>query len=165
MKAKDKLRIYLDTSVISFYFAEDAPEKMALTRKFFDELEDNHQYEVCISFLVLRELGNTKDIGLRKQLLDFTAKLQATILEPAPAVEEITKLFVQKGIIPQKVQDDAIHLALALVNRMDYILSWNFKHMVRPATRKALRELAITEGYKIVEITTPEEVLRGEENQ
>ena len=84
-------------------------------------------------------------------------------MEPTNEVETITEKFLKIGIIPRKVQADAIHLALAIVNRMDYILSWNFKHLVRPATRKAVREFAILEGYKIVEITTPEEVLQDGE--
>ena len=158
-----KTKIYLDTSVISFYFAEDAPEKMAITRKFFDEELKDGGYEIFLSYLVLRELGNTKESERRNKLLNFAGQLQAEMLQPTVEVETITKKFLETGIIPPKVQDDAIHLALAIINRMDYILSWNFQHLVRPATRKAVREFAISEGYKIVEITTPEEVLRGGE--
>ena len=158
-----KLKIYLDTSVISFYFAEDAPEKMAITRKFFDEKLKESDYEIFLSYLVIGELGNTKDLKKRNQLLSFAAQLQAAILHPTAETEIITQRFLEIGIIPAKVQADAIHLALAIANRMDYILSWNFQHLVRPATRKAVREFAISEGYKIVEITTPEEVLEGGE--
>jgi hypothetical protein len=57
---------------------------------------------------------------------------------------------------------DAVHLSLALVNRMDYIISWNFEHMVRPKTREAVLEFALKEGYKNVAITTPEEIIKGE---
>ena len=159
----DKIKIYLDTSVINFYFAEDAPEKMAITKQFFDQELKKGGYEIFLSNLVLRELANTKDSDRRNKLLTFAGELQAEILEPTNEVETITEKFLKTGIIPPKVQADAIHLALAIVNRMDYILSWNFQHLVRPATRKAAREFAILEGYKIVEITTPEEVLQDGE--
>jgi hypothetical protein len=158
-----KIKIYIDTSVISFYYAEDAPEKMAITRKFFDEKLKESGYEIFLSYLVLRELGNTKELDHRNKLLLFAGQLQAEILQPTAETETITEKFLEAGLIPPKVRADAIHLALAIVNRMDYILSWNFQHLVRPATRKAVREFAISEGYKIVEITTPEEVLQGGE--
>jgi hypothetical protein len=53
-----KTKLYLDTSVISFYYAEDAPEKMVVTRKFFDQELVKEEYEVYISDLTIRELSN-----------------------------------------------------------------------------------------------------------
>lgn len=157
----DKIKIYLDTSVINFYFAEDAPEKMAITKQFFDQELKKGGYEIFHPTWCFE--ANTKDSDRRNKLLTFAGELQAEILEPTNEVETITEKFLKTGIIPRKVQADAIHLALAIVNRMDYILSWNFQHLVRPTTRKAVREFAILEGYKIVEITTPEEVLQDGE--
>lgn len=157
-----KAKIYLDTSVISFYFAEDAPEKMAITRQFFEEVLADSNYEIYLSYLVIDELSNTTDIELPSKLLGFAQELSAEILKQNEEVGEVAKLFVQENIIPVKYQDDAIHLALALVNGMDYIVSWNFKHLVKPKTRKSVRAFAIKEGYKEIEITTPEEVASDE---
>ena len=65
---------------------------------------------------------------------------------------------MQEGVIPVKYSDDAIHLALALCNNIDYVFSWNFKHMVKLKTKKAIWAFAIKEGYKELEIVSPQEV-------
>ncbi len=154
-----KPKVYLDTSVISFYFAEDAPEKMPITRVFFNELLPQGKYEVCISSLVLKELENTKDDTLRLKLLDFANELNAKVLDLTDEVNQIAKRFTEDGYIPMKYKGDAVHLAFALYHNIDYVVSWNFKHIVRPRTKDAVKIIAIKEGLKEVKIFTPEEVI------
>lgn len=158
-----KPKTYLDTSVISFYFADDSPEKREITRKFFDQELQSGKYEVYISNLNIEELSNTTDLNLRKKFIEFVHDLSAERLPVTDEVEQIVEIFIQEEIIPAKYRDDAIHLALALYNSMDYIVSWNFKHIVKPKTKKAVRSFAIKEGYKDIEIITPQEVTENEE--
>jgi predicted nucleic acid-binding protein len=157
-----KLKLYLDTSVISFYFAEDAPEKMAVTRRFFDEELSKAGYEIYLSALTLEELGNCNDLALQRKLVEFVSGLPAIILESTGEVDAISKRLDEDGVIPTKYLDDAVHLGLALMSGMDYVVSWNFKHLVKPKTKKAVRILCIQEGYKEIEIVTPEEVADDE---
>jgi len=157
-----KTKIYLDTSVISFYFAEDAPEKMTITRKFFDQELAKGRHEIYLSALTIEELANCKDLILQDNLVKFAYTLPAQILESTAESDEISQQFVTEGIIPTKYLDDAIHLAIALLNEMDYIVSWNFKHLVKPKTKKAVRAFSIKEGYKEIEIITPEEMVADE---
>ncbi|MCL6592242.1 MAG: PIN domain-containing protein [Firmicutes bacterium] len=154
-----RTKIYLDTSVISFYFAEDAPEKMPITREFFDELLPQGKYEVFISSLVFEELGNTMDDVQRLKLLRFADELKAETLILSDEVEQISRKFIDAGYIPVKYKEDAVHLAFALYHNIDYIVSWNFKHIVRPRTKDAVKIVAIMEGLKEVKILTPEEVI------
>jgi len=149
----------MDTSVISFYFAEDAPEKMPITKEFFNELLPQGKYEVCLSSLVLEELGNTKDDNQRLKLLRFANELKAEVLVLSDEVEQIARQFTDDGYILIKYKEDAVHLAFALYHNIDYIVSWNFKHIVRPRTKDAVRIVAIREGLKEVKILTPEEVI------
>ena len=65
-----RLRIYLDTSVINFLFADDAPEKRDATRDFFARYVDTGHYEVAVSVLVVAEIERTRDAVRRKTLLD-----------------------------------------------------------------------------------------------
>jgi predicted nucleic acid-binding protein len=153
-----KKRIYLDTSAISFYYAEDAPEKMAATRKFFDQELSNGKYELCLSALTIEELGGCVNPDLRAKLLKFAYELPADILESTEEITQTGQQLVDDGVIPAKYQDDGLHLAFALLNGIDYIASWNFKHIVKPKTKAAVRAFAIKEGYKLLEIITPEEV-------
>ncbi|MCL6592034.1 MAG: PIN domain-containing protein [Firmicutes bacterium] len=153
-----KPKLYLDTSVISFYFAEDTPEKMAVTRKFFEEALKNGQYEIFSSEITLRELGNCTDPVLQDQLVGFAAELPVTYLPVTSQVGDLALEFVSEGLIPEKYQEDALHLAFALIHDIDYVVSWNFKHIVKPKTKKAVKIIALKEGFKQIEIITPEEV-------
>jgi len=157
-----KLRIYLDTSVINFYFAEDSPEKMAITREFFKDILTKDRYEVYISLLVLEELGNTKDMEYRKRLIEFTDELKAEVLLANTEINRIAKQFTDDGYIPEKYKEDALHLAFALFYNIDYIVSWNFKYIVRPKTKDAVKIIAIKEGIRELKIVTPEEVAADE---
>jgi predicted nucleic acid-binding protein len=159
-----KLKIYLDTSVINFFFAEDSPEKMKITREFFNDILLNGRYEAYISLLVLEEIGNTKDLERRNQLIEFTNELQAEVLTANTEINRIAKQFTDDGYIPDKYKEDALHLAFALFYNIDYIVSWNFKHIVRPRTKDAVRIVAVKEGIKEVKILTPEEVI-GDESE
>jgi predicted nucleic acid-binding protein len=158
-----KPRIYLDTSVINFYFAEDAPERMAVTRKFFDEELASGNYETYISLLVLDELEETKDQALRDKLVSLANQCITEVFPLTDEVNAIAVKFVEEGIIPEKYKDDGLHLALALTNNIDYIVSWNFKHIVKLKTKRAVKAFSIKEGYKEIEITTPQEVVENED--
>jgi len=154
-----RAKIYLDTSVISFYFADDAPEKMPITRKFFDEVLPKDNYEVCLSTLVLEELEKTLNVDHRVKMLTFTGELHAQIFTLTEEINRISKQFIEEGYIPAKYKEDAVHLAFSLFYNVDYIVSWNFKHIVRPRTKDAVRIIAIKEGLKELKILTPEEVI------
>ena len=108
------------------------------------------------------EFGKRPQKALRDKLIEFANGLSARILESTEEIDEISQKFVEEEVIPAKYIDDAVHLALALHNGMDYIVSWNFKHLVKPKTKKAVRVFCIKEGYKETEIVTPEEVTADE---
>jgi len=158
-----KLKLYLDTSVINFYFAEDAPEKMAVTRRFFDQELASGKYETYISLLVLDELEETPDPKLREKLVNLARQYVTEVFPVNDEVDLMAAKFLEAGIVPEKYQDDALHLALALVNNVDYLVSWNFQHIVKLKTKRAVKMYAIKEGYKEFEITTPEEVVDHED--
>jgi hypothetical protein len=145
-------------------FAEDAPEKMPITQEFFDHTIANNRdkYEVCLSPLVLEELGKTVDSAHRARLLSLAYGLQAQVFTLTPEINRIAKQFIDEGFIPIKYKEDALHLAFSIFYGVDYIASWNFKHIVKPKTKDAVRIVSIREGMKEVKILTPEEVVADE---
>ena len=78
-------------------------------------------------------------------------------------VSRLAKQFVEEKYIPVKYQEDGLHLAFALIYNADYLMSWNFKHIVKMQTREAVKIVALKEGYKPFEIITPEEVVANED--
>ena len=72
--------------------------------------------------------------------------------------------FSDEGIIPQKYQDDALHIALATYNEADAVISWNFKHMVKLKTIRGVNGINKMLGYKELEILTPQSWLLEDDN-
>jgi len=139
-----KLRIYLDTSVINFLFADDAPEKRDVTRKFFEKHISN--YEVFVSAVVLDEIRRTRDISKRDRLLGAITSRDMKQLPLEPETE--------------MKNDDALHLAICTVHSIDVLISWNFEHLAN--INKERRVLAVNQElgyYYPMRITTPLEVM------
>ena len=72
---------------------------------------------------------------------------------------ELASEYIKKGIIPLRYEDDAFHIAVASVNNIDAIISWNFKHIVKLKTKKEVLGVNALMGYKEIEIYSPLEVI------
>ena len=126
-----KSTIYLDTSVINFLFADDSPEKKEITVDFFDNFVKLGVYDTFITEYVIAEINQTTDIEERLRLLKIVEDYPIEIL-PVDKVEEIGLLaqnYLDNGIMPPKKLFDALHVAFCVVSKIDYLVSWNFKHL------------------------------------
>jgi len=158
-----KLKLYLETSVWNFLFAEDAPEQRDKTKIFFDEIKEG-KYEIYISPLVITEIERTIDKKKRAVLLDTIRKYRPKELTGREDENsELATQYLKNKVVPQKYKDDATHIAIAVVHQMDVMVSWNLRHIVKLATRTKVNGINKLEGYKEIEICTPEEVIEVEE--
>jgi len=154
-----KLKIYLDTSIINFLFADDAPEYMYSTKDFFDNYL--HDYHVYISEIVHVEIKKTKD-KKRKNLLesaiqDYQIEVYDTLNDE---IEALAGKYVKEGIIPEKKYDDALHIAFATYYEFDILLSWNFKHLANIKKQMEVNSINEREGYsKKLYLLNPLEVI------
>jgi predicted nucleic acid-binding protein len=126
-----KSTIYLDTSVINFLFADDSPEKKEITVDFFDNFVKMGIYDTYITEYVIAEINQTTDNEERLRLLKIVEDYPIEIL-PVDKVEEIGLLaqnYLDNGIMPPKKLFDALHVAFCVVSKIDYLVSWNFKHL------------------------------------
>jgi len=157
-----KLKIYLDTSVINFLFADDAPEKKQATVEFFDQYVKLEIYEVYISDIVIAEIQETKNETKRKKLLQVLNKypIEYVQFQNTSDIEFLASTYIEKGIIPQQKQVDAIHVATATVNEMDVLLSWNYKHLANIfRERRIIAENVIHNYWHNLRILTPLELI------
>ena len=152
-----KTRIYLDTSVLSGYYADDSPEKRDITRKFFDEIFGG-EYEAVISLLVLEEIGKAPETKKTKmlKLIDEYGIGTVSITEEA---ENLADAYVKDGIIPMKYREDAVHIASAVTGKVQILISWNMKHMVKLKTINGVNSINIQAGHPEIDLRTPEEML------
>ena len=147
-----KTKVYLDTSVISALFDERTPERLAMTSILWSKLND---YDVFISELVVKEVERANEQNKGKMAL---AVKDFTVLKVSKEAEELAHTYVKQGIFPEKYFDDALHVALASVNQIGILLSWNFTHLVKLKTRRMVSMVNLTKDIMPVEIVSPPEL-------
>ncbi|MGD2250913.1 MAG: type II toxin-antitoxin system VapC family toxin [Candidatus Methanofastidiosia archaeon] len=147
-----KPTIYLDTSVISALFDERTPERLALTKEFWKKIPD---YQVYISETTEKEMEAASET-LKKKMIQVTKDFK--ILPVKEEVENLANEYIKKGIFPERYKDDALHVSVATVNRIMYLLSWNFKHMVKVRTRRTVNLVNELQGYPSIELLAPPEL-------
>jgi len=149
-----KLKIYLDTSVIGYLYQETQPEKMSDTKKLWEQIK-NGIYEVLISDLLLEELNNNPNEEIKNILLEFLAEIDYEIISVSPEMERLAVSIISRGILTKKSYEDCLHIAAALVNDCNLLVSWNFKHLVNIRTINSVRAISNLEGYRSIDIVTP----------
>ncbi|MDR2089410.1 MAG: hypothetical protein LBP73_08655 [Clostridiales Family XIII bacterium] len=153
-------KVYLETTVFNFCFADDAPEKKKDTLKLFEEIREG-KYEPYTSNAVLVELAKDAE-PKRGQMLALIETHNVGVL-PAHADElRLARIYVAEGVIPGKYATDALHIASTTVNDLDFIVSCNFKHIVKRKTIMMTESINLREGYKRIGIFSPTEVIENE---
>jgi predicted nucleic acid-binding protein len=150
-----KLKLYLDTSVPSAYFDTKNGLRCKVTKYWWDKVMFS-EYEVFVSNVTIAELTETKNDDLRESFLELVKDIH--ILEIIDGTKELAEDYIKNGIIPEEYLDDAIHIALATLHGADLIVSWNFKHMVNPLTRRQIKAINLLNGLREIDIVSPEEL-------
>ncbi|MBD5487891.1 MAG: type II toxin-antitoxin system VapC family toxin [Lachnospiraceae bacterium] len=156
-----KLKVYLDTSVISHLIQEDVPEKMADTRQLW-EMFRSGRYDVYLSTVTLEEIDDCPE-PKRGRLYDYLKQIDYTLLRVDDDVSEIATQIIEMGILTKKSYDDCQHIGVAIINECDCIVSWNFKHIVNIKTIRGVRAITNLKGHKPIEILNPSVLLESEE--
>ena len=154
-------RIYLETSVFNFYFADDAPDKRQDTIKLFAEIKAG-LYVPYTSAYVLQELARAEE-PRQSCMVALIGEYDMRFLEQSDAIRSLAGLYVSEGIIPAKHLTDALHIAAATVNDLDVIVSYNFQHIVKRKTVTMTEVVNLREGYKRIGIFSPTEVIENDE--
>lgn len=152
-----KLKIYLDTSVISHLQADDVPEKMAITNDLWKQIQAG-RYKACISEMVLQELSNCYE-EKRQNLLGKIADIDFEFYEINNDVTELAQKYIKAGAFTDKHLEDALHVACASVNTCNAVVSWNFKHIVKLTAMLLVNGVNRQEGYMELEIVSPEVIV------
>ena len=157
-----KLKVYLDTSVISYLYQLDAPLRMEDTLEVW-EMFRNKKYDVYISNIVLNEISGCNEEKLNI-LLEYLNEIEYTVVETDENTVELAEKFIDFGILRQKSFDDCQHIAAAILAGCDIIISWNFKHIVNVKTVRGVKVITTLEGYKDLMIYPPSVLLESEDD-
>jgi len=148
-----KLKLYLDTSVISHLKQDDVLDKMADTLQLWEEIKAG-LYEVVISDVTLEEIGKCTP-EKRNILFDYLSMIEYSVINSTPEIYDVAEIIIAMGILRPKSYDDCVHISSAVISECDYIISWNFKHMVNIKTINGVRAISLLHGYKQIDIIQP----------
>ena len=156
-----KIKVYLDTSVISYLQQEDSPERMKDTLALWEQFESG-KFDVYLSQVTLDEVGECRE-PKRTLLFKYISRINYTKLEITTETIKLANQIIKMGILTPKSFDDCQHIATAVVYGCDCIISWNFKHIVNIKTIRGVRAITNLEGYKSIDIMNPSVLLGGDE--
>lgn len=152
-----KIKYYLDTTIFNFVFTEGDAEKKDITLKLFKDLPLIAE-GVYISDEVIREISRA-DEPRKSQLEGLLRETDPLLIEVDIEAEELAERYIKERIIPVRYRSDALHIAVAVINGIEAIVSWNFEHIVKLKTRVMVNGVNRLLGYHEIEICSPEEVV------
>lgn len=114
------------------------------------------KYELYVSVLVLDEIrqGDATAAGAR-----LAATEECEVLPFPPEAQELSRALLASRLIPSKAQTDAAHIATAAVHGLDFLMTWNCRHIANAAIVEKLRAICVAEGYSAPVICTPHEMM------
>ena len=157
-----RVKIYLDTSVISCLDAPQTPERMIHSQLFW-ETAKRGEYELVISNVTLDEMNacpEPKRSFMRVKLAEIP---YLTRVEESDEATRLADLYLSEGGLSSASRNDAIHLAIATIEKCDCVASWNLKHMVNIRAKKAVTLVNNREDYEPLEIWLPSSLIIDEE--
>jgi len=153
-----KQRIYIDTSIVGGYFDEEFKEA---TIKLFERFE-NKEIIFVISDLLDLELLNAPP-KVKEHLLKYnTDKFER--VELTEEAIQLANAYINAKVVGKTSLEDCRHIAIATINKVDVLVSWNFKHIVNLDRIKGYNSVNLRLGYSIIEIRSPKDLVNYEDN-
>lgn len=154
-----KLKVYLETTIPSLLTAWPNRDviiagQQQATRAWWDERRE--LYELFVSVIVMKEAqrGDPTAVADRLRALEY-----CQILPFPTEAEGLTRALMASGLIPANAEADAAHIATAAVHGMDFLLTWNCRHIANAAIVEKLRDVCEGEGFPAPVICTPHELM------
>lgn len=153
------MRIFIETTIPSYLVARPSRDivqtaRQQITRDWWDRCRGGH--ELFTSQIVLDEAG-AGDADMARARLELLAPLP--LLDISETVLKFAENILNSAILPPDADRDAAHIATATVHGIDALLSLNFRHLVNASVQSRLRRLALSDGYDLPVICTPEELM------
>ncbi len=157
-------KIYIETSIVSYLTARPSNNLIAAAwqKETIDWWEtQKDRFDLYISEVVIEEASRGDESAASRRLL---ALEDIEVLQLNEASIALSKALIDEGGIPKKALDDAFHVAIAAVEVIDFLLTWNCRHIDNAEMKPIIRKIIETHGYQCPEIATPTELMGVQED-
>ena len=153
--------VYIETSILGYLTARPSRDvvvaaNIEITREWWDTRRSD--FQLYSSQAVVKETSQG-DAQIASQRLEILRNL--ALLELNQSVLDLAENFLGRSNLPAKADVDAVHIAAATVHGMDYLLTWNCKHIANAQIQRKLAEISFDLGYELPILCTPYELLGG----
>ncbi len=154
---------YIETTIPDYYTAKNARSILQMSRQIAtQDWWDGgcSGFELVTSTETLNEAGEGAADMAEERLALLRGIRVLTIIDEAA---DLARSLVGSGLVPTIASPDAVHIALASVHEMDFLVTWNFKHIANPHIRERLRKKISDSGHRMPVMCSPEELLNEDE--
>src|SRR5688572_12662569 len=150
--------VYVETSVISYYASRPSRDivtaaRQTLTQEWWEDARQ--RFDLYVSVLVVEEAKAGGTEAAQRRLAAISG---LPVLEINDAAEKLGKRLLDGGAIPSSRAEDALHISLATVHGIDFLLTWNFRHINNAEMKALIRTIIEAAGYEFPVICSPEEL-------
>ena len=156
-----KKTVYIETTVVSYLTARPTGDLVGaawqkITAHWWET--QRGRFDLRASEVTVSEAGRG-DAGAAARRL--AALADVALLPVTNAAVELSEALVRGDAVPEKAESDAMHVAVAAVHGVDYLLTWNCRHLDNAETKPVMRRICGEWGYVVPEICTPQELMGG----
>lgn len=160
---EDKPTLYVETTIPSYLASRPSRDiiiaaRQQTTHEWWNEERSRFKLYISQTVLIEVRVGNT---GLAKLRASYFKDIE--ILPVAEEIERLAREYISVLGIPEKLALDALHLAYAVAYNLDYLLTWNCKHLAHGEIRRKLKRYNNAVGLDVPEIVTPDELMGRDE--
>ena len=154
----NKPTIYMETTVVGHLAARQQPDIIVAARQLATHAwwKRRHEYDVFVSQIVLDECGSGDPTAASERLEMIRGIM---VLDVKREADDLAMLLTTCHGIPETEPRDALHIAIAAVGGLQYLLTWNFRHIANPSTRGVIEDICRDAGYTPPIICSPDELL------
>lgn len=158
-----KAKAYIETSVLSYYVSRPSRDlvmaaRQEVTRETWPRILN--EFDCYVSVLVIQEAeGGNPDAAIAR----LGAIRGLSVLRMDDLAEDLARSLIEKGPIPREKPEDALHIALAARDGMDYLVTWNFRHIHNARMEASIRRIVQQCGYECPVFCSPDELMGDHE--
>lgn len=159
-----KRTVYVETSIISYLAARPSKTILGAAHQQLTLAwwAHRHNYDLFISQTVWRECSAGDPDAAARRLAALKGLGVLTVTEE---IVTLAEALIAEGALPLKATDDALHIAIATLHRIDFLLTWNCRHIANPIIQEKVADFLENKGLFLPIICTPEELLGAENDE